>query len=137
LSAENADAKSRIYYYQSEEEKSKKMKANLDGIVQQKIIEIKELELMDKQLRSKYENFKKLSEKALIGDIEQLVSGVIAERRTYDRELLSEFLKSNAPAIMEGVKCDVATTTRVATNISHSFKRPGTDYGKNFARSAT
>ena len=67
-------------------------------------------------------HFKKLSEKALRGDIEQLVSGVIAERRTYDRELLTEFLKSNARAIMEGVKCDVATTTRVATNISHSLK---------------
>ena len=34
---------------------------------------------------------------------------------------LTEFLKSNARAIMEGIKYDIAATTRVATSIFHSL----------------
>ena len=45
-----ADSKSSLYYYQSETDKSKLKKANLDGIEEQKMIEIKEHELMIKQL---------------------------------------------------------------------------------------
>jgi hypothetical protein len=37
--------------------------------------------------------------------------------RAYTRELLTKFLKSMTPAIMEGIKCDVATSVRVANSI--------------------
>ena len=96
------------------------MKAHLDGIAEQKMIEIREHELMDNQLRSKYERFKKSIEKALRGNIDQLLSDVIAERRAYDREQLTEVVKSIARSIMEGIKCDIATTTRVAISTVHS-----------------
>jgi hypothetical protein len=87
------------------------MKVHLDGIAEQKMIEIREHELMVKQLDSKYERFKISIEKALRGDMDQLLSGVLAERRAYDHERLSDFLKSNARAIMEGIKSDIAATT--------------------------
>ena len=77
---------------------------------------------MDNQLHRKYERFKKSIEKALRGYIDQLLSEVIAERRAYDREQLTEFLKSIARAIMEGIKCDIAATTRVATINVDSIK---------------
>lgn len=54
--------------------------------------------------------------------MDQLLSEVIAERRAYDHEHLTEFLKSIACAIMEGIKCDIAATTRVATSPFHSLK---------------
>ena len=116
-----AESKSSLYYYQSETDKSKQMKAHLDAIADQKTIEIKEHELMIKQLLRKYERFKKSIEKALRGDIDPLLSEVIAERRAYDHEQLTEFLKSIARAIMEGIKCDIAATTRVATSTFHSL----------------
>ena len=98
------------------------MKAHLDAIEDQKTIEIREHELMDIQLLRKYGRFKESIEKALRGYIDQLLSEVIAERRAYDREQLTEFLKSIARAIMEGIKCDIAATTRVATSTVHSLK---------------
>jgi hypothetical protein len=116
-----ADSKSSLYYYQSEIDKSKLKKAHLDGIAEQKMIDIREHEVMVKQLHSKYERFKKSIEKALRGDIDPLLSGVIAERRAYDYEQLTGFLKSIARAIMEGFKYDIAATTRVATSIFHSI----------------
>ena len=116
-----ADSKSSLYYYQSERDKSKLKKANLDGIAEQKMIEIKEHELMIKQLCSKYERFKKSIEKALRGDMDPLLSGVIAERRAYDHEQLTGFIKSITRAIMEGFKYDIAATTQVATSIFHSL----------------
>jgi hypothetical protein len=122
LDREIADSKSSLYYYQSEIDKSKLKKAYLDGIAEQKMIEIKEHELMSKQLFSKYGRFKKSVEKALRGYVDQLLSEVIAERRAYDQEQLTEFLKSIARAIMEGIKCDIAATTRVATSTFYSLK---------------
>ena len=44
-----AESKSSLYYYQSEIDKSKQMKAHLDAIADQKTIEIREHELMDNQ----------------------------------------------------------------------------------------
>ena len=117
-----AESKSSLYYYQSETGKSKQMKAHMDAIADQKAIEIREHELMIKQLLRKYERFKKSIEKALRGYIDQMLSEVIAERRAYDHEQLTEFLKSNARAIMEGIKCDIAVTTRVATSTLHSIE---------------
>ena len=111
-----------LLYYQSEIGKSKQMKADLDASADQKLIEIREHELMDNQLRSKYERFKKSIEKALRGHKDPLLSEVIAERRAYDREQLTEVVKSIARSIMEGIKCDIATTTRVATSTVHSLK---------------
>jgi hypothetical protein len=122
LERNRADLKSSLYYYQSEIDKSKQMKADLDASADQKLIEIREHELMDNQLHRKYEKLKKLIEKALRGHIDQLLSEVIAERRAYDREQLTEFLKSIARAIMEGIKCDIAATTGVANSIVHSSK---------------
>ncbi|MGA8564291.1 MAG: hypothetical protein WB587_06010 [Nitrososphaeraceae archaeon] len=122
LDGKIAESKSSLYYYQSEIDKSKQMKAHLDAIEDQKTIEIREHELMDIQLLRKYGRFKESIEKALRGYIDQLLSEVIAERRAYDREQLTEFLKSIARAIMEGIKCDIAVTTRVATSIVHSLK---------------
>ena len=122
LDGKIAESKSSLYYYQSEIDKSKQMKAHLDAIEDQKTIEIREHELMDIQLLRKYGRFKESIEKALRGYIDQLLSEVIAERRAYDREQLTEFLKSIARAIMEGIKCDIAATTRVATSIVHSLK---------------
>jgi hypothetical protein len=40
--------------------------------------------------------------------------------KAYSRELLTKFLKSTTPAIMEGIKCDVATSVRVAQSIDPS-----------------
>ena len=111
-----------LLYYQSEIGKSKQMKADLDASADQKSIEIREHELIYNQLRSKYERFKKSIEKALRGNIDQLLSDVIAERRAYDREQLTEVVKSIARSIMEGIKCDVAATIRVATSTVHSLK---------------
>ena len=122
LDGKIAESKSSLYYYQSEIDKSKQMKAHLDAIEDQKTIEIREHELMDIQLLRKYGRFKESIEKALRGYIDQLLSEVIAERRAYDREQLTEFLKSIARAIMEGIKCDIEATTRVATSIVHSLK---------------
>ena len=75
LDRDITDSKSRLYYYQSEVDKSKLKIANLDWIAEQKMIEIKERDLMIKQLRSKYEGFKKSIEKALRGDIDPLLTG--------------------------------------------------------------
>ena len=76
---------------------------------------------MIKQLRSKFERFKKSIEKALKGDMDTLLSGVIAEQRAYDHEQLTRFIKSITRAIMEGIKYDIAATTRVANSILHSL----------------
>lgn len=91
LDGKIAESKSSLYYYQSEIDKSKQMKAHLDAIEDQKTIEIREHELMDIQLLRKYGRFKESIEKALRGYIDQLLSEVIAERRAYDREQLLSF----------------------------------------------
>ena len=87
----------------------------------EKMIKIKEHELMINHLCSTYARFKKWIEKALRGDMDPLLSGLIAERRAYDHEQLTGFIKSITRAIMEGFKYDIAATTRVTTSIFHSL----------------
>ena len=73
LDGKIAESKSSLYYYQSEIDKSKQMKAHLDAIEDKKTIEIREHELMDIQLLRKYGRFKESIEKALRGYIDQLL----------------------------------------------------------------
>ena len=63
LDGKIADSKSSLYYYQSEIDKSKQMKAHLDGIDEQKMIEIREHDLMVKQLAANMKDSKNRSKR--------------------------------------------------------------------------